>query len=152
MAASKLLQIYEALSNYAVLVDGENIPCRKLGDAAVIDLTPTRILSPLSERNEAQGFVPLSFGGASTLQWIITDLCLMASVGQGSGIEFWVPQLVKYQAAYVENVFAQRNLGLGVGITVNGVAPEIGEYSYPLGTDHWYYGAKMVWTIRENLG
>lgn len=151
--ASRLRQIYAALANRAIMLNGKNIPCRKLDETnGVIDVTPVRVLSPLSERAEGSGLVPLTFGGAATLQWKITELCLIASVEEGSGLEFFTPLLVECQEAYVNNVYADRHLGLDPKtVTLNNLDIDIGVHNYPLGSSHWYYSVKAEWTIRENL-
>ncbi len=156
--ASKLTQIYDALANKAIFCDGKNIPCRKLQETnGVIDVTPVRVLSPLSDRNEGRGLVPLTFGTAATLQWVITELLLLAGIEEGSGLEFYTPRLVECQAAYAANVFTDKTLGIAPApvssssVVVNGADIETGVYEYPLGSNAWYYGLKVSWTIRENL-
>jgi hypothetical protein len=156
--ASKLTDIYDALANKSIILDGVPVPCQKLEETTgVIFGTPQRVLSPLSERNEGRGLVPLTFGGAATLQWFITELLLLAGVEDGTGLEFHTPRLVKCQAAYVANVFSDRSLGIAPApgssssVVVNGADIEAGVYEYPLGTGAFYYGIKVAWTIRENL-
>lgn len=149
--ASLLRQIYAKLAERSMSISTGTIPCRTLATTnGVIDKTPVRVLSPLSERAEGKGLTPITFGGAKTLQWMITELCLLAPVASASGLEFYTPLLVEYQEAFV-NSYPTRHLGLGDQVIVNTVDLEMGEYNYPLGSANWYYGVKATWTIRENL-
>lgn len=154
--SSRLLDIYGALQAYEVVVDNVAVPNRGLEFNGTVNALPHRILSPLHERADGRGIIPLTFGGASSLQWVITDLCLVGNVTAGSGLEYFMSKMVKYQAAYVSNIFADKHLGIGslgdFPVTVNTCDIEIGVYEYPLGSEKWYYGVKATWTIRENLG
>lgn len=151
---SKLREIYAGLQNQPIQVDGSNVPCIPLAESTgVINQTPVRVLSPLSDRNEGRGISNLTFGGGASLLWTITELVLVSPVQAGSGIENQTPYLVEYQENFV-TAFASINRHLGISpatVTINNADMEIGIYNYPLGTDNWYTGLKITWTIRENL-
>lgn len=151
---SRLREIYDALANLPIAIDGKNVRCRPLAEnTGVVTETPLRILSPLSDRNEGRGISNLTFGHGASLEWIISELVLIASVQDGSGLEYHTPFIVEYQQNFV-SAYATMNRNLGLApksITVNGADIEIGVYNYPLGADNWYYGLKISWTIRENL-
>ena len=149
---SRLLDIYAALQALPILLEGKAIPCYGLEDSGIINTTPLRVLSPLSDKADGRSVTPMTFGGALTLQWHITDLGLIASVTEGSSIEFHKPRIVAYQAEYVNKAFQDKHLGIvPKTITVNSIDIEIGAYEYPLISGQWFYGVKATWTIRENL-
>lgn len=151
---SQLRTIYDNLARLPMMLDGSNVPCLLLEETTgVIHTTPQRVLSPLSERNEGQGAKRLSFGEGASVLWTITELVLLAGVEEGSGLEFHTPRLVAYQEEFISK-YAKLDKTLGIRprtVQVITADIEIGVYNYPLGTDNWYYGLKVNWSIRENI-
>lgn len=154
MGSSRLREIYDALAMQPIQLDGKNVPCLALEETTgVIHTTPMRVLSPLSERNEGQGAKKLTFGNGASILWNITELVLLASVEEGSGLEFYTPRLVEYQEKLI-SLFSSMSKTLDMTpktVVVNSVDIEMGVYNYALGTDNWYYGLKLSWSIRENI-
>lgn len=149
--ASQLLATYNAIAAIDISVNSVTLPVIGADQGkGTVKQTPTRILSPLHDRDENRGMSKITFGNNAIVPRVISDLCLYAPVTEGSGIEYYVPFLLEYQEAYENAVIA--NFGLGLrGVTVQNVSLEIGVYAYPAVAGKWYYGVKAEWSINEVL-
>lgn len=147
--ASQLTAIYDAIAAIAVAVDGTTVTVRNYDEASpVVNETPLRILSPLSDKNEGRGLTPITFGGGLQIGRYITDLCLWAEAEAGSGLEYHMAKLIAYQAAYENAALADRKLGLS-NVSVQALDIQIGVWEYPMASNNFYFGVKAEWQITE---
>lgn len=146
--ASQISDILDAIAGITV----NSVEGRTLAQAGKsVSQTPVRIISPLSDKNEARGAVRATLGGMVQVSWVITDLMLFKATKDGSGLEYNMAQLVSYLGAYVETLHASKKLGLTNGVMIEDIDIEIGTFQYPLFSDNFYHGAKATLTIHETI-
>lgn len=150
MATSQLESIFDAVANLSISVDGEAITGAALADTSVIvNYTPKRVISPLSDKNEGKAFESFTAGKQFNGTWTITDLLLFRRTEDGTGLEYNMLHLVRYMADYVDLLRANRKLGFTNHVTVEKVDVEVGVYEYPVAGGEFYHGVKATLTIRE---
>lgn len=150
---SQIVAIYNAIAAVEVTIDSEPILGRLLEDAnTVVNSTPVRIISPLSDKNEAKGVARMTLGNQSQADWTITDLLLYKLTTDGSGLEHSMYWLVKYLGAYVDALRTNYKLGFVRHVAITNIDVEIGVYRYPINGDKFYHGAKATLTVHEIIG
>lgn len=147
--ANRLEDIFNKIAHVGINIEGEPIIGRELADiSTVVNETPTRIISPLSDKNEGKA-VRMTLGNQSQVDWTITDLLLYNLTTDGVGLEADMHALVKYQSAYVDAMRTHYKLGFERHVQITGVEVEIGVYRYPMNGDKFYHGAKATLIVHE---
>lgn len=147
---SQLEAIFDKLAGTGINIEGTPIVGRVLADVStVVNSTPTRIISPLSDKNEGKNAAKASFGKMWQVDWTITDLLLLAQTTDGSGLENHMNKLVKYQRAYLEAMKANHKLGFVRHVMITGIDVEIGVYQFPVNSGKFYHGAKATLVVHE---
>ena len=157
MASSQFTEIYDALADIGVF-DGEHeIKGVKLDDVGdSLTEFPIRVLLPLRENDRASDAGGRTFGGGMMWKWSITDVCLFAKVAKGgSGIEYYYPQMLRYQENFISRFFlGNRQILTGQKYPI--IAPkdesmEMGLYEYPSQSGTWYFAVIAEYLVLENL-
>ena len=152
MADSQLEAIFDAVANLSITIDGVAVTGATLANTdVVVNTTPARIISPLSDKNEGKSFESITVGKQFGGIWTITDLMLFRETEDGTGLEYNMLHLVRYMADYVDTIRANRKLGLS-HVTIEKVDVQIGTFPYPVVSNDWYHGVKCELTIREIIG
>lgn len=149
---SQLETIYNTLAAIGVSDGEQNIIAPSLTNVVpVITQTPQRVISPLSEADRAQRHTRLSFGGQIAWTWQLTDVCLFAKEGQGSGFEYYYPRLTRYMANYVSAVLVDNRQLLGArgAAEIVNATLEATLYNFPARSDDWWFAVVAELEIRE---
>jgi len=147
---SLIVDIYNAIAGVGINIEGTPIVGRVLADTStVVNSTPLRIISPLSDKNEGRKAIKMTFGNQTQVDWTITDLLLYNKTTDGSGIENDMYWLVKYQGAYVDAMRAMYKLGYKQHVQIVSIDIEIGVFRFPINGDKFYHGAKATLVVHE---
>lgn len=107
---------------------------------------PARLLLPISTQDGAQSVQPVSISGSKQqIVWTITDLLLLAPIGQGGHLGSHAARLARYQMAYVEALRVRKHL-LGDHQIIE-TTIETGIQEYPLNVFWW--GAEVRHRVQE---
>lgn len=149
MADSQIEAIFDAVANLSVTVDSTAVTGRTLAESStVVNVTPVRIISPLSDKNEARQAVQFTLGNQFSVDWTLTDLLLFRDTRDGTGFEYDMAHLVDYLGAYIDVIRVNRKLGLSQ-VTITSVDIEVGVYEYPANGGKYYHGCKGTLKIKE---
>jgi len=113
---------------------------------------PCRLILPMEEYNAVSAGVPepMSVGSTGVLglmTWNVVDLMLWKEVGQGRGLQDHLPDMVRYAGQYIEQIMNHTNPMPHMQLAR--VAPNIGVYEFPVGTDRKYYGVEVQLSFEE---
>ncbi len=147
---SQIAAIFNVIAATGINIDGTPIVGRNLADiSTVVNETPTRIISPLSDKNEGKKATRMTFGNQSQVDWTITDLLLYNNTTDGIGLEDDMHKLVLYQGAYVDAMRTNYKLGFARHVMITDIDIEIGVYRFPINGDKFYHGAKATLIVHE---
>lgn len=147
---SQLEAIFNAIAATGINIEGTPIVGRNLAEiSTVVNSTPTRIISPLSDKNEGKKAARMTLGNQSQVDWTITDLLLYKLTTDGSGLEYNMHRLALYQGKYVDAMRANYKLGFARHVMITDIDVEIGIYQYPLNSGKFYHGAKATLLVHE---
>ncbi|MGB8648858.1 MAG: hypothetical protein WCF84_26715 [Anaerolineae bacterium] len=152
---SNLAAIYTAIAN--VTVTASSVTPKAYDTSALPDAidarVPCRLLLPFGLLGEHGGdfsFATFGSGGLGETNWQVTDLCLWRGASTGTGLKAVAPNMVFYEAAYLEALRANRYLGLD-NVEVKGVRLRAGVYEWPSGSAQWFEGVLCIVAISEYL-
>lgn len=155
MAASALLEIYDALAAMSVSADGKTPQVWDVDearDSAHTAHLPVRILLPAGgfrgEGNLGQNFRPVTINSITRGTWMITDLCLWRPIGQGVGMRGMGGVLAEYCSAY-STALVNRGRGTTYQSYITGWDIAAGVYAFPDSSDNWFWGVRVVVQVDE---
>lgn len=157
MSESQFTEIYDALAAIRVSDGNQDIKGIKLEDVGKsLTQFPVRVLLPLRENDRATVNGGRTLGNGMIWKWSITDVCLFAEAPEsGSGIEFWYPQMIRYQENFLNTVYKD-NRQLLSGQRYPKIANEeesleMGMYEYPSNTRKWYFAVVAEYMVLESI-
>lgn len=111
---------------------------------------PVRLLLPYSVTTRADGSF-MTLDALMSVTWVVTDLMLWRPGQLGAGISESAPDLVRYQAAYLEAIRALHSMGGLAGVATLDIELRPGIYNWPIGSDTWWQGCMSSITVLEEL-
>lgn len=151
MAESQIKEIFNRIAAIGIMQNGSPIIGRDLLNiSTVVNETPTRIISPLTDKNEGKKATIMTLGNQSQVDWTVTDLLLFRDTSDGTGLEDDMRWLVEYMGQYVVTMRENHKLGFtNYHVRITSVDVEIGVYRYPIAGDKFYHGAKATLIVHE---
>lgn len=150
---SQLESILTAIQAMDVSMDGAVVASKGTSEnKGVINTLPVRILTMLTDKDRGVNIRKITFGNTLQVQYEITDLMLWQRAGAGSGLEYHMPKLVAYVAAFLTALSTQaRSLGLSNVTLSQNDSIEVGVYEYPIASGDMYFGVKVSWIVSEQI-
>lgn len=146
---SGLAEIYAAVAATAVSVAGKTpvvFDHDALPAAVNTAQLPCRVLLPVGRLDGLAE--PLALGGGRVIRWRLTDLLLLAAVGQGRDIGEHSAALVAYCEAYAVALGGGLEV-IGGRVSVTRIEFEMGVYAYPPEHGTRFYGVACTLTVEE---
>ncbi len=147
---SQIVHIFNRIADIGIMLNGSPIIGRDLLNVStVVNETPTRIISPLTDKNEGKKATRFTLGASKQVDWTITDLLLFRDTSDGTGLEDDMRWLVEYMGTYVETMSNNYELSFPKHVKITSVDVEIGVYRYPIAGEKFYHGAKATLIVHE---
>lgn len=149
--ASKLREIYKAIEETPIDLNGATVRCRGL-DGLKTQIPraslPLRLLLPVGSNANGRNLSIISadHSGRSAV-WVIPELALIAPMAQGQGLEEYAGDLVDYVVA-LEQAILDRRVEFN-GFLISQMATDTGLFEWPAGGDSWYFGVRTNYTVTE---
>lgn len=151
--ASDILTIYSGLEDVNLMIKRKQVRCyglNELPQQISSAQLPCRLLLPLgqiaAEGREGQF---ISIGKTLKIDWTVSDLFLMQTSEQGTGLASFGPGLVEYCGLYADAIRAFRNPTNNCTLTSVSLIP--GMYEWPRGSGSWFVGVMSNLIITEVL-
>lgn len=150
--SSRLRDIYRAIQETNVSINGVPIPCRGLDnlDSRVSRANlPVRLLLPVGSNASGRSITILDAAGMGRQGvWTIPELALLGEVAQGQGLEEFAGALVDYVVAF-EDAIVERRTQMQQSFIITNIAVDTGEFEWPRESTAWYFGVRTLYTVTE---
>lgn len=137
------------------------VACNDISVASVSFSTPdlpARFLLPTTNIGSGgSNGVPIALGVTNVtgdIDWTVSDVCLWAEAGQGTGPSDYYPDLVRYIDAYTEMVLDDLTIGQtsGDAFTLTSLKFDVvADFQWPVNTGNYFYAVVARSTWREMI-
>ena len=123
-----------------------------LGNSVQAGALPVRLLLPYSDRERLSAEMgEPEMGNLATIRWFFTDQLLWRPLPHGFGLSDSAYDLREYCSAYMTAALSLDASSISDRMaleSVRAIARE--DINFPRGSDNWYIGVDVTWTIRED--